>query len=433
MIHIVSTHVSKRMHFVLSFVFGEVLKTGYSLLSENEVGTQPVLRYGITAQQALPAMPDTGLLWQQGAPATLPQVEVQDDLPVLFKPVNAGTEDDFPFDLFSMVFYCLARCEEYQITQRDAHGRFESTSSIFQQWHTQPYLDIWIRRFASWLIGQGLLDGLPKPTSKWINTMDIDIAYAYRGRGAVRGAGAFVRDTLRLNISLMVERLNVLALLRPDPFDTYRMWLDAGIGADETLCFILIARRKGLDINLDPEHPAMIALMDSLGPHAELGIHPSYASLDSNAVLQYELSKWKQLRGPAPAISRQHYLRMQLPNTYRQLAQAGVQREYSLGFADAVGFRAGTAHPFSFFDLEQDEILGIKLYTLVAMDSAMMQYMKLKPAEALVELQKLWEAVQRSGGNFVTVWHNHSLSNRDEWRGWQQVYLTFANGVQQTR
>ena len=68
-------------------------------------------------------------------------------------------------------------------------------------------------------------------------------------------------------------------------------------------------------------------------------------------------------------ISRQHFIRFTLPDTYRQLINAGIKEEFSMGYGSVNGFRASVALPFYWFDLEKNEATSLLVYLFCFMDA----------------------------------------------------------------
>ena len=100
-----------------------------------------------------------------------------------------------------------------------------------------------------------------------------------------------------------------------------------------------------------------------------------------------------------------------------------------MGFADAAGFRAGIASPFQFFDLEENKITDLLIHPFQVMDASLQQYMKLSPEQAIGKIKEIVEEVKNVNGDFISLWHNESLSEWKEWTGWSEVYrqlLTIA-------
>ena len=93
-----------------------------------------------------------------------------------------------------------------------------------------------------------------------------------------------------------------------------------------------------------------------------------------------------------------------------------------MGFASQVGFRAGICTPFLWFDLEENKSTDLKIIPFQVMDGTLNQYLKLKPKEALNLIESIKKEVKSVNGLFVTLWHNESLSEIREWKGWRTVY-----------
>ena len=66
------------------------------------------------------------------------------DFPAFFK-----SEGDYPFDIFSAVFYLLSRYEEYLPHQKDMYGRYAHENSLaFKEGFLNiPLINIWIEDF----------------------------------------------------------------------------------------------------------------------------------------------------------------------------------------------------------------------------------------------------------------------------------------------
>ena len=93
-----------------------------------------------------------------------------------------------------------------------------------------------------------------------------------------------------------------------------------------------------------------------------------------------------------------------------------------MGYSNSTGFRAGISRPFFFYDLSIEKPTDLRIIPFQVMDRTMHSYMKLKPDEARREIEYYFETIANVGGYFVTLWHNTSLSNEGEWKGWKEVF-----------
>jgi hypothetical protein len=111
-----------------------------------------------------------------------------------------------------------------------------------------------------------------------------------------------------------------------------------------------------------------------------------------------------------------------MPNTYHTLIANGITEDHTMGYSSHLGFRAGIAAPFYWFDLSANKETELKLFPFCAMDITPLHYRNESPKQATESLQSLMKKVQHVGGLFISLWHNESLSETERWKGWRKVY-----------
>ena len=58
----------------------------------------------------------------------------------------------------------------------------------------------------------------------------------------------------------------------------------------------------------------------------------------------------------------------------------------------------------------------------MVMDGTLHDYMKLSPQKAIPTIIELINEVKKVGGTFIPLWHNPSLNEEGDWKGWLEVY-----------
>ena len=132
----------------------------------------------------------------------------------------------------------------------------------------------------------------------------------------------------------------------------------------------------------------------------------------------------KLITGRDVTRSRFHFIRFSMPDSYRCLVNAGITEDYSMGYPDEPGFRAGIARPYYFYDLISDRQTNLKIFPFMVMDVTLYQYKNMGPDEAGQSIGRLVENVRSVDGVFVSLWHNSSLQDKPEWEGWRRVFET---------
>ena len=163
-------------------------------------------------------------------------------------------------------------------------------------------------------------------------------------------------------------------------------------------------------------------MVDTIDQWTKIGIHPSYESYLNPIKIGKEKAELEKITRKPIIRSRQHYLRLQLPETYRYLLEVGIKEDYTMGFADRAGFRAGICTPFYFYDLKSEMVTDLKIYPITYMDGSLLKYEKLSVDNAIQKVKKLIDEVKDVNGQFISLWHNHTLSNDKEFKGWNDVH-----------
>jgi hypothetical protein len=123
---------------------------------------------------------------------------------------------------------------------------------------------------------------------------------------------------------------------------------------------------------------------------------------------------------------RQHYLRWQNPVTWSNWEAAGLSYDSTVGYADRIGFRAGTCHEFRPFHLLERRPLRLRERPLHVMDGTLFDYMKLSPEVASQRVLELARECRRYGGTFSLLCHNSSLPTAAQKRWYETLVAAVA-------
>jgi len=340
-----------------------------------------------------------------------------------------ATRGDWHFDILAASFYLLSRYEEYLPHKTDMYGRYDHANSLaFREGFLHlPLVNIWIDAFK-----KALQEKFPdlrfrRGHFKSMLTYDIDMAYSYLEKGIVRTAGGFARSMLRGKWSEINDRWQVLRGNKKDPFDCFE-WLDAL----HLYCrlkpyfFFLVAKHiSKYDKNINPASKLYQGLISYYANSYKIGLHPSWQSGDNDEALREEL-EWLEVMADKKIIhSRQHYIRFTLPQTFRKLAKAGIQKDFSMGYGSINGFRASVCSSFAWYDLEEEKTTSLLLFPFCFMDANSFYEQKQTPEQAYSELLMYYEQVKRLKGIFISVWHNFILGTDKQFTGWRGMFELF--------
>jgi hypothetical protein len=417
---------STRLKFVSDWLFKERLQLDYKIVTNlAEAAMHPfVIAYGHVLPGAI-SIPDCGLLFATGIHKQEVASGTWQDIPTIF--ANETKDFSLPFDLFSAIFYLLSRYEEYYPYKPDKHGRYPATASILYKKSLllRPVADEWVHAFGKLLHKQ--LKIAIRPTNfAYQPTYDIDMAYSHLYKGVKRIIGAYIRSLLKVDLKQITERTQVLKHKQKDPYDSFR-WLrqlHKEYGC-KPIYFILSAfKTTSYDKNIHPRHPAMARVIRNLAKEGIVGIHPSYYSADGG-LMNEEKKTLEQIAGKPAPISRQHYIRVKTPDTYRLLLKNGITDDYTMGYGAKLGFRAGTGNSFPWYDLLIEQTTQLRIHPFCFMDTTAFYELKMTTAEAFATLDAMSKQLEKTGSTLITVFHNFSLGTSSEWKGWRNAYEHF--------
>lgn len=343
-------------------------------------------------------------------------------LPYFFE-TDQPDQFDLSFDIFALIFYLISRYEEYGQHMVDNHGRYQSdqSSAVQNNFLHLPIVDLWIEQLRKLIIKKTGI-ALQSPSTFTIcPTIDIDLPYAYRTKNS-KNLLALIRDSFFMKWDKVQLRIDYL-FHQKDPFDTYD-YLTTSLEefGSSVIFFCLCKYQRPYDENFLLQHPLFNKLVNKLSKSFTIGIHPSYSSNHQKEIISEEKSVLSRITGLPINQSRQHFLRLKFPDTYRSLIQCEIRHDHSMMYPDRIGFRASTCHPFSWYDIENECATHLRIYSPCIMDVTLKDYLSLSPTEAISLIIQMKNAVIHVNGHFEFIWHNSSFSALHGWEGWEDVY-----------
>jgi hypothetical protein len=337
------------------------------------------------------------------------------------------TNGDIPFDIFSSSFFLMSRYEEYLPHQKDSYGRFAHIESLaFKEGFLNlPLVNLWLEELIKLLKAKFPQLKAKELSFTFIPTYDIDIAYNYTGKGFLRNTASWIKSVFEK------EKLKKTGANGKDIFDVYD-WLDElhqQHNLKPVYFFLLAKHRSRYDKNLSPKSAALQVLIRNTSGKYQVGIHPSWQSYFDERMVKQELQALKKISGKEISISRQHYIQITLPITFRKLITAGIADEYSMGYGSINGFRASYCLPFYWYDLMKEEQTSLTLHSFCYMEANSFFEQKLNVEQAREELQRYFNVVKKVNGQFITIFHNHFLTEEDDWLPWRSMYCEFLRSI----
>jgi hypothetical protein len=326
-------------------------------------------------------------------------------------------------------FFHLARVEE-RGADVDRHGRFLAAASCLDP------LDPPLERLRRELGGEPpLYRGARFAVAL---THDVDNPWKWTGIG-VRGAAARLKTHAlaghagaAAHEARGLARMPLHKLRGTDPNWRFSETAaeERSLGARSTF-FVMAGHGHRADgaapESYDRLRPRLVETLLESG--SEVGLHGSYLAAEDVDRLARERAELAQLDGPLFG-QRYHYLRVDPHRNLATLPRLGFRYDTSLGFPDALGFRAGIAHPFRPWDFARDRPANLIEVPLAVMDATLAEerYEALSAVDAKPRVLALLDWAAEHGGAFSILWHPERFDGQSA-RGWDRLYFDVIEAV----
>ncbi|MCB4807731.1 polysaccharide deacetylase family protein [Tamlana sp. 62-3] len=334
-----------------------------------------------------------------------------------------GEKSALPFDIFAASFYLLSRYEEYLPHVKDAYGRFPSSESLafnsgFLQ---QPVIDIWAYKFKNALQEQFADYNFLERKYRIKPVIDVPTAYNYMAKGIVRTIGGTIRDLLHFRFKSLYERFAVLIGFRHDPFDTFKYIINRQrYSKYKFQFFFLLGDYSTFDKSISVNNKKFVSLIKHVADYCLVGIKVSYFALNDLRLLKKEKLRMEDILNTALQASRQSFSKLNLPESYRNLIELEINEDYTMGYVNTIGFRAGTCTPFLFYDLDYEIQTPLLINAYHLMDYALLKHKSLLDKKQV--LNQIINEVKQVNGEFVAVFHNYTFTDEPRWRGFKELF-----------
>ncbi|WP_179354541.1 polysaccharide deacetylase family protein [Winogradskyella vidalii] len=360
------------------------------------------------------------LLFENGLSDISVNVQAWDNTKGFFA---TGERSNLPFDIFAASFYLLSRYEEYLPHVKDDYGRFLASESLAYEhkFLNQPIVDIWAYKLKAVLEERFPEYKFPERKYTVQPVIDVPMAYYFKHKGFLRTIGGTINDLRRFKLKQLYLRYLVIMGFKRDPYDTFK-WIIRKQKKHNIkfVVLFLIGDYSTYDKNININKKQFVSLIKSVADYCDVGIKASYLSLDDIRILKKEKLKMETITHRAIKAVRHSFSKLNLPTSYRNLVELEMHEDYSMGYIDTMGFRAGTCTPYQFYDLDFEVQTPLQINPYQCLDYGLLKYHS--ELDKREHLQKIINEVKAVNGTFVPVFHNYSFSNLDRWNGFRSLF-----------
>lgn len=416
---------SPRLTYIFSRVFTDILGVDFYFTTDKEkflASPAPSINYSTEMLNKGVWIVPHSLLYDTGvSEQNTEDISSWKGMPTFF----SNQQGDIPFDLFAASFFLITRYEEYYAKAFDVHGRYQYTDSIVHRMDCieSPIVDQW-----AYALKEELLARYPEckffpRTYHFIPTIDVDHPYLYRNKGFIINIICLLKDLMKGNFLTFRERFFTISFFKADRYFNFKfLLLLYQVQGVKGLFFVHRGPYGAFDRRYLYPSRRYDKMLREIACGYPVCIHPSYAAAFDKMQLMKEKRELERLIDSRVVRSRNHFLRIRLPESYRLLLEAGITHDYSLLYSSRIGFRAGTSIPFPFYDVEKEQETGLIIHPSAVMDVTLSRDYGFDASQAYEKIREIAAKVKAVNGDFITLFHNSTLSETKEWKNWRDMY-----------
>jgi hypothetical protein len=311
-------------------------------------------------------------------------------------------------DVIETLFFHLSRYEEYYCSreQEDAHGMMKASEQFLSKYglHHEPVCD---KLAVAFWEAMGFRPKRLKTTYRMSH--DIDVLEQFPSwYKLLRGTARIIvqREGIKAMWYHWHGFFQTRLLGKKDCYDSFDELLLSSSNIEKIIYFMTggTTQYEGWYSIFNPKIKKIIALSRQRG--YEIGIHPSYNSLNDATMMATQRATLEQVAEQNITRTRQHFLRFDMQKTPKILSstpllfqdktppqpsfkgrefrrdiliggvssppplegEGGRLEDSTLGYRDRIGFRCGTGFPYRLYDFEQESAYHFIETPMIVMD-----------------------------------------------------------------
>lgn len=427
---ILSPQITPRLKYITNHIFKYFLGLNVITTTDRKEflhTNDPKINYTTEKFSSnIPHIFPTGLLFEKHIQPNLSlAIKQLKDWPVIFYTYH---ENSYPFDIFSAAFYFLSRYEEFIDYRYDEHGRFMVENSLIFKLNClyEPLVDLWIINFKKYLQYYYPFLNFKEHNYTYIPTIDVDVMFKYKYKGILRSWGSLTKNFFNFKWNEIKNFFFVNTNITNDPFDNFEYLKKVLYNYNYKPTFFYLCGKQGkYNPNNNYKFKTIQQIVKNNHLWAETGIHPSYFCVENPRLIDREKKKLETIVNTKITKNRFHFIRFQLPILYQKLIEYDIHEDFSMGFPVTGGFRAGTSHPFYFYNLIQDIPTTLKIYPFQSMDSIYIYHKNENYDNIIQHFKNLQLKIKQVGGYYIIIWHNNTFSTDPNGLQWRKIFEYF--------
>jgi len=414
---IFSNILTPRIKYIFNFIFKDILKAEVEFTGNSAYFLQSEhikISYGDESLGEELFFKSTPLLFSNKLEEIKPKTISFGEYQVPF-PVEQST---LPFDVFAASFFMVSRYEEY-LHQLNTEEEFKPSKSYQHKWRIldRPIIDEWALIIKSIIRKKHPTFKFQEKKFQHQSTIHFSML-THLPEG-------FLNRTKFIFSAVFKKENNYLS----SKFDRLT---GVGINNEQVLeevnKIVASKKNKALYFIDFPEVPIDYIKINGISKHFEeqsVGLlRPCASNKQKMTEIKEGLVKLKKIQPVAIPLTSQQLEVLRFPICYLNILNSGITSDYSMGYGNVPGFRAGTCTPFNWYDLQLEKVTPLVVHSYCLTDHDL-QFLSREAATE--KIHQYIDAIKVVNGTFYSSWSLKSLSDHPKYKKLKLLFIETLN------
>ncbi|MGB2305765.1 MAG: hypothetical protein ACPH4I_04605, partial [Flavobacteriaceae bacterium] len=284
--------------------------------------------------------------------------------------------------------------------------------------------DLWAKKFYELFVKKFpelLIDEIP--SNSLIPLIDVVSPYKYKYKSFLRNLVQVILNISKFKLWIILEHIMVLLGLWKDPWNNFDDFLSFFSKTKfKPRFFFLFSKISYYDQGISVFNSHFHSLIKYVADYHKSSLLVSTEARQKARSFKTELERFEKIIHRNTKFLRFNSGVTSVFDTYRNVLGMEEMVDFSLGYHDRIGYRASTAVPFRFYDLENEVETALVLYAVVAREDSLR---KMDAHSAFQKLKQLEDQIPTSTGVHVFSVSNAIFSSNNSNKSWKQAYKNY--------
>jgi len=416
---IFSNILTPRIKYIFNFIFKDILKAEVEFTGNSQYFLQSEnirISYGDEPLGDELFFKSTALLFSNRLEEIKLKTVSFGEYQVPFPVENSA----LPFDVFAASFFMISRYEEY-LHQQKTEEEFKPSKSYHHKWRVldKPVVDEWALIIKSVIRKKHPDFKFHEKKFQHQPTIHFNIVPNL--------PEGFFSKTKFIFSAVFKKENNYLS----SKFDRL-----TGIGINNEQVLVqanqMFASKKSSPLyfvdfpDVPMDYIKINGVAKTLNDQSVGLLTPCASNKDKVSGIKDGLTKLKKFHPNTIPLTSQQLEKLKFPICYLNILNSGITSDYSMGYDDVPGFRAGTCTPFNWYDLQLEKVTALVVNSYCLTDHVL-QFL---PREAATKILRQYvNAVKVVNGTFYSSWNLKSLSDYPKYKKLKSLFGEMFNYV----